>query len=148
MYNIDQLRIIENTRRTVYNTSNQIGVSILFVDGSFSTENVLGVAYRNTSIAIFGGKINEISGDPLQPSTQLITTMVMNHEFAHLLGLVNNGSPMQDDHLDTQHPPHCNNAHCLMHYSVETTDIVNNFFGQVPDLDPNCLLDLAENGGK
>jgi hypothetical protein len=35
-----------------------------------------------------------------------------------------------------------------MHYSVRLSDFIANLLGGMPQLDQNCLNDLAANGGK
>ena len=83
------------------------------------------------------------------PSTAKLESTVLQHEFAHILGLVNNGTPLVDNHHDDEHEGHCDNQDCLMYYLAETSDIAANLFGiSAPTLDANCRADLQANGGK
>ena len=109
---------------------------------------MLGFAYNNTSIAIFGEKIRDHSGSISQPATATVEGVVLNHELGHLLGLVNSGSTMQTEHQDEPHGKHCDDPDCLMYYAVRTTDFIANLLGDMPTLDANCLDDLAANGGR
>ena len=65
----------------------------------------------------------------------------------YLMGLVNQGSPMQKDHLDHGNGAHCINSHCLMYYDVEKSTVGGNLFS-IPTLDADCEADLKANGGK
>jgi hypothetical protein len=138
---------IEKANRTGENTSTEINVYILYTNGQFTSDNVLGIAYRNTSAAIFGKKIHDNSGGLGQASRTKLEATVLEHEVGHLLGLVNIGTPMQTNHQGTGN--HCNNQSCLMYHAAETTDILGFLItGNIPTLDQNCINDLKANGGK
>lgn len=146
---IDQVRKIEEDNRTVFTTGDQIGVYFLYTNGNYTDNNVLGVAYRNTSMVLFGKKIHDNSGSLGQASRTKLEATVLEHEFGHILGLVDIGSPMQTNHKDASHGNHCSNANCLMYYASETTDILGFLItGNIPSLDANCAADLHANGGK
>jgi hypothetical protein len=146
---VDQIKKIEEQNRTVFTTGDQIGVYFLYTNGNFTDNNVLGVAYRNTSMALFGKKIHDNSGGLGQASRTKLEATVFEHEFGHILGLVNIGSPMQTNHIDAAHGNHCNNSNCLMYYASETTDILGFLItGNIPSFDANCVADMRANGGK
>ena len=154
VYSIADIRSLEDDIRLAYNQDGTIKVFGLFLDGEYSenTENgsVLGVAYRNTSFGIFADTIREFSGQPFAPSTTVLETTVMNHEFGHLLGLVNAGTPLQSAHQDEPHGRHCTTGNCLMYWTAETGEGLINMIsgGTIPELDAACLADLQANGGK
>lgn len=144
---------IEHQNRTQFSDNNKIAAYFLFVDAGYTEDNVngkvLGVAYRNTSMAIFEKTIQSNSGGLTQPSRVKLETTVVEHEFGHILGLVDIGSPMQNNHKDVAHGNHCTAQNCLMYWSVETTDIVANLVtGSIPVYDTQCMADLKANGGK
>jgi hypothetical protein len=140
---------IEKQNRTVYTSGAQLGVYFLFTNGSYTENNVLGIAYRNTSMCLFGKTIHDNSGGVGQASRTKLEATVLEHEFGHILGLVNIGSAMQTPHQDAGHGAHCNNENCLMHYAAETTDVLGFLLtGNIPSLDANCINDLKANGGK
>lgn len=140
---------IEKQNRSVFTTGDQMAVYILYTNGSYTNNNVLGVAYRNTSAAIFGKTIQDNSGGIGQASRTKLEATVLEHELAHLLGLVDIGSPMQTPHKDAAQGNHCNNSNCLMYYASETTDILGFLVtGNIPSLDANCVNDIRANGGK
>ncbi|MCF8338798.1 MAG: hypothetical protein K9I74_12550 [Bacteroidales bacterium] len=150
-YSTDDILQVEGNKRTAFNSGNTLTVYGFIADGKFEqNDNALGVAYRNTSFTLFGSKIEENSGGINQPSKALLESTVMNHELSHLLGLVNNGTPMQNDHQDEEHGHHCDNEDCLMYWTAETGDIVSSLVGadDPPSLDDNCIDDLQANGGR
>jgi len=145
--NADDVHAIEKENRSAFSTDNEIAVYVLYTNGSYTDNNVLGIAYRNTSAAIFGKKIRDNSGSLGQVSRTKLEATVLEHEIGHLLGLVDLGSTMQVAHKANGN--HCNNQTCLMYYASETTDILGFLVtGNIPPLDTNCLNDLKANGGK
>ena len=148
--NTGNLVSFDESSRDYYTTHNSIVVNCNYFDANYTDENVLGVAFYNTSIALFGEKIKSISNDPLEPPRWQVESTVFLHELGHILGLVNTGSSMINNHQDEAHGKHCDNENCLMYWSVETSDVVNNLLSTntIPDLDNNCILDLQNNGGK
>ena len=146
---LSEIGQIEKDNRTAYTSGSQLGVYFLYTDGGYEQANVLGVAYRNTSMSILGKTIHDNSGAIGQTSRTKLETTVLEHEFGHILGLVNLGSAMQTNHQDGAHGSHCNNANCLMYYQSETTDVLGFLLtGSIPTLDANCKADLIANGGK
>ena len=146
---LNDIATIEKNNRTVYTSGSQLGVYFLFTDGNYSEGNVLGLAYRNTSMSLLGKTIHDNSGGIGQASRTKVVSTVLEHEFAHILGLVDIGSAMQTNHKDAAHGNHCNNTNCLMYYASETTDILGILItGNIPALDANCKADLIANGGK
>lgn len=146
---IDQVRTIEEQNRTVFTAGDQLGVYVLYTNGNFTDNNVLGAAFRNTSLVIFGKTIHDNSGALGQTSRTKLEGTVLDHEFGHILGLVDVGSTMQTNHKDTSHGSHCNNTACLMYYSSDTKDILGFLLtGNIPAFDANCIADMHSNGGK
>jgi hypothetical protein len=152
-YSISDIKSIENAHRTAKTNGKTLTAYILFLDGDYSANEgnakVLGVAYGNTSMAIFEKTIRSFSGGVTQPPVKTLESTVILHEVGHILGLVNNGTPMQVTHQDATHGRHCTDQNCLMYYAAETSDIIANIAGgTIPSLDSNCLNDLKANGGK
>lgn len=149
-YSADQIRDLEEQHRDYYTRaqSDTVRAYFLIVDGKFTNENVLGIAYFNTSMAFFGQTIDEITGGVTQPSRENVEATVFRHEFGHNLGLVNNGIPMQQDHQDDGNGHHCTKEQCVMYYAIETTDYFANIFdGTVPDFQEFCTEDMFAQGG-
>ena len=150
-YTLEEIRQIEDESRNNFTSGNNIAVYFYFSDGNYADDaNVLGIAHRNTSMVIFQKRIEELSGGFGQVSTAFLTSAVMAHEIGHLLGLVNTGSEMQNAHQDSANGAHCDNDQCLMYYAVGNAGGISDMLGMnnPPDLDANCLADLAANGGK
>lgn len=146
---INDIASIEKNNRTAYTTGSQLGLNFLYVDAAYTETNVLGLAYRNTSVCIIGKTIHDNSGGVGQVSRTKLETNVLEHEVGHLLGLVDLGSAMQTNHKDATHGNHCTNTNCLMYYTSETTDALGFLLtGSTPVLDADCHSDLHANGGK
>lgn len=152
---INNLTTIEARLResyTSYDTSNNkddLSIYVMITESTYQNPNILGIAYRNTSIGLFGGAIEANSGAADQPSKNKLTATVLKHELGHLMGLVNTGTPMQTNHQDNAHGKHCDNPDCLMYHTMQTTEGISKLAsGFVPTLDENCMNDLRANGGK
>lgn len=148
-YTANEVRDLEREHRTEFSEENQLTAYFIIVDGEFSDANVLGIAHFNTSMALFGPKFDEVSSGIGSPSKENVETIVLRHEFGHILGLVNNGVEMQTNHQDTENGRHCDNDQCLMYYAFRSFDFFNDVFGgDIPELDANCIADLQAAGGK
>jgi len=145
---LDQIVSIEKTNRTEFTSGNTIVVHIFILDANYSVPDILGVSYWNTSICIFGKLMNASSGGVGQVSRTTFYSTVFDHEFGHLMGLVDLGSAMQHDHKDSAHGYHCSNTNCLMYYGVENKNLAGIITNNIPSLDANCIADLKANGGK
>ncbi len=149
MMTINDIIEVEKNQRTVFTTGTQIGVCIVYTNGAYTNAPTLGIAYRNTSSAIFGKTIIDNSGGLTKPSRTKLEATVLEHEMGHLLGLVDLGTEMQAPHKDADHGNHCNDRNCLMFYEAESTDILGFLLtGNIPALDGNCRADLTANGGR
>lgn len=150
-YTLSELRTIEDNNRQNYNEGTTLTTYFFFADGNYeSSDNVLGIAHKNTSMVVFQKRIEELTGGLTQAPTELVTSTVLAHEFGHILGLVNVGTPMQTDHQDEDNGKHCDVESCLMYYTVNTAASLQNLIGQSnpPELDVLCRRDLTANGGK
>ena len=150
-YSSQQIRDLEAQHRDHYTRaeSDTLQAYFLVVDGEYTEANVLGIAYYNTSMAFFGETIRSISGGVTQPSREKVEATVFRHEVGHNLGLVNNGTPMQQDHQDDGNGRHCTNQQCVMYYSIETTDYFSNLFdGTIPEFEQFCSEDMQAQGGQ
>lgn len=154
-YSINKIRSIEDENRTKFSNENELAIFILYLNGASSNNEedslILGTAYRNTSFVIFKETIDSFSDSNLfgEKNTILESTIV-RHEFSHLLGLVNVGTPIIENHHDSANGAHCTSENCLMYYKMERMNTVVNFFDQekIPELDAFCLQDLRSNGGR
>lgn len=153
-YSLSELKTLEKQNRTVFSLGEKLGTYIFFADeksdDSSQDRKVIGKAYMNTSMVIFDKEIQGMTGSGTQGEIQ---STALHHEFGHLFGLVNNGSPAQSPHEETDEKKkaHCNVGGCLMAAAIEFSssplDLIDE--GQnIPDFDDQCKLDLKANGGK
>ncbi|MBT8220600.1 MAG: membrane metalloprotease [Bacteroidia bacterium] len=153
-YNINDIRAIEDNYRTQFNSEGQMAIWGIFLDGPSANDSSadikFGSAYRNTSFAIFQKSIQELSNNSTDPEQSLTESTVIQHQFCHLLGLTNLGSPMQSEHEDQLHPRHCDVSDCLNYYKLGTDAVLDVLSGRItpPTLDFQCLADLQANGGR
>lgn len=154
VYSLSEVMSVEADNRTQFNEASTMAVYLFLADGDYDKNEgnakVLGIAYQNTSMALFQKSIQDLSGGVGKPSERLLTSTVLQHEIGHILGLVNVGTPMVTEHQDESNGKHCDNSDCLMYWSVSTGNVVDNIFGlsSPPDLDNQCQADLKANGGK
>lgn len=146
--NVSQVATLEARYRTAYTAGTNLALYVMVTNGYDTSANVLGFAYRNTSICLFGKDIFSNSGGAGQVTRVALESSVLEHEFGHLMGLVNLGSAMQTFHQDTAHGYHCNNSACLMYWEIETHSGIHAVSSKIPTLDAHCLADLIGNGGK
>lgn len=152
-YSQDDILNIEEANRDNFTkvdskSGNTLWVYFSILDGSYAdNSNVLGLTYLNTSMTFFGSTIQNNSGGVGQVSRTKLEGTTYMHEFGHNMGLVANGTPMQQRHQ--ANGAHCDDDSCLMYYAVETTDYTSVLMDSpMPDLDANCRADLQANGGK
>lgn len=142
---INDLAEMEKKHRTAFTYGSTITVHVLITDAAYSNDDIFATSYWNTSYCLFGKTIAENSGGFGQISRQQLMATLLEHEFGHLLGLVDQGSPMQQQHKDAANGAHCSNTKCLMYYAIETNASV---VPTIPTLDVACRADLKANGGK
>ncbi|MDH7444937.1 hypothetical protein [Aquimarina sp. 2201CG14-23] len=152
-FNIQEISQIETTTRTQFNEGDEITVYVYFADGSneedTNTKVTLGTAYLNTSMVIYENTLRNLSNNVNAPMLSTIEAATLNHEFAHLLGLVNIGTTLQSQHEDTASRGHCNVQSCLMEAAIEFGSGMMDMLGNgVPELDTQCIADLQANGGR
>ncbi len=123
---------------------------VLYLDGRYAEDgDVLGVAFGGDTIALFSDRIDDAAN--ILVSSGTVHRAVLVHELGHILGLVNNGLPMQRDHEDSGHPGHSDNRGSVMYWAVETTNIVTlvQNGGSIPtNFDAEDRADLCAAGGK
>lgn len=154
-YTIDEVRQVEDEFRTQFNNGDTIAVFVLFTEEASDADEgnrvTLGTAYRNTSLVMFQNTIERLSGGIGQPGRVVTESAVYQHEFAHIMGLVNLGTPLQSQHEDADNAKHCNVDGCLMAAELEggsIADMMGLMGNGIPQLDAQCIADLQANGGR
>ena len=111
---------LESENRTVYNDGDTLGIYIYFSDAASTdddTENnkvTLGAVYRNTSMVIYEETIKRFSILNNFIPVPDLENATINHEFGHLLGLVDLGTEQVNEHEDPEAERHCVIPGCLM----------------------------------
>lgn len=157
---------LERDHRTAFNTGKTLAIYIYFSDAPSDNDDpesnlvTLGAVYRNTSMVIYESSIRNLANRSRVLSVATVETATLIHEFGHLFGLVNIGTPMVNPHEGTTTNDegeevgnrHCNQPNCLMLAELEFGAAMGKMLtarnGQVPTLDPECLRDLRANGGR
>jgi hypothetical protein len=139
-----------------------IAVHAMFIDGHSADDSdggvILGLAWSHTHIAIFEQTIRDMCDasalPPLLAGRQCrgAELAIWTHESGHLLGLVDNGLPMVNDHRDpdADHGAHDASDECVMYWAYEGQalfDLIGDQLlgggdAEVP-FDQACLDDLA-----
>ncbi len=164
--NLQEIAALESKNRTAYNSGTTIAVYIYFSDIPSDEDKpeqdmvTLGAVYRNTSMVIYESTVRNIANKSRLISIATVETATLNHEFGHLLGLVNLNNPTVNPHegITTNGEgvkignQHCNQIGCLMRAELEFGSAMSRMLeaknGQVPSLDSECLLDLKSYGGR
>ena len=154
-YTTESIRELERNNRDLLTDNQTLTAYVIALDARSNEQNVLGVAYNNTSMALFQEEIVNNSGTFFRPSQIVVEGAVSRHEFGHFMGLVNNGSPMvaqpgsAEDHHDEENGAHCVVEESLMHFQIRTTNFCNTMMREfIPQLEPQDIVDLRANGGK
>jgi hypothetical protein len=154
---------VEASHRQTESDEEATSLYVLFVDGHYELDTEinqrLAAAYSATSIVIYSDTLASVCEAAMvtesdeQVKNALCTAMevaALLHEFGHLLGLVNVGTEMAEDHQDPESVGHCDNARCIMHWSNNTAsvkdlvrDYLENGLGDLPIFDDGCLADLS-----
>ncbi|MEX0289678.1 MAG: hypothetical protein AB3N14_11265 [Flavobacteriaceae bacterium] len=159
---LQEIANIEEGHRTLYNNGETIAIYIYFADAPSVDDDpdedlvTLGAVYRNTSMIIYESTVRLLAQQSAQISNADVESATLNHEFGHLFGLVDLGSPQVNDHEDTAAEHHCNVAGCLMRAELQFGGGIMSMLESrsakgltvAPGLDAECILDLQANGGR
>lgn len=163
---LQEVADLETENRTAFNNEKTIAVYIYFSDAPAADDDpeedlvTLGAVYRNTSMVMYESTIRDLAGKSVFISDATVETATFLHEFGHLFGLVHIANDMVNPHegITTDEEgneignQHCNQEGCLMRAELQFGAAMGKMLvaknGQVPDLDPECLLDLKSYGGR
>jgi hypothetical protein len=140
----------------------EIRMNVMFVDGSYSHPETggitLGLAWGHRHIAMFAETIESgcrAAGlgliGPLQEQACAAAELgVLTHEVGHVIGLVDNGLTMVEDHRDPDHGHHDISRDCVMYWAYEGDGLFDTLAqrllgGEDADLqfDAPCLGDIG-----
>ncbi|MGI9545840.1 MAG: hypothetical protein ACR2MM_01280 [Flavobacteriaceae bacterium] len=174
---IQEVANLEEENRVNYNDGETLTIYIYFADAPDDDDDessqvvTLGSVYRNTSMVIYEQTVRDLASKSVLVTVADVESATLNHEFGHLLGLVDLGTDMVNDHeaierdeegnpvLDNNGNPvgnnHCDVNGCLMRAELQFgSGIVGMLESRaarglaIPVLDAECIRDLQANGGK
>lgn len=122
---VQEIADLEAEHRTVYNDGDTLGIYIYFADAPSEDDEedaglvTLGAVYRNTSMVIHEITVQRLAGRSLLINNADVEIATINHEFGHLFGLVNLGTPLVNNHEDVDSANHCNVDGCLMRAELQ-----------------------------
>ncbi|MEO1010933.1 MAG: hypothetical protein AAFX53_06470 [Bacteroidota bacterium] len=130
---LEEVVDLEEENRTAYNDGQTLAIYIYFADAPSDSDNeeeglvTLGAVYRNTSMIIYERTVRNLAARSFRIAVEDVETATLNHEFGHLLGLVNLGSPMVTPHEEIvigedgeeEGNRHCNVEGCLMRAELQ-----------------------------
>jgi len=159
---LQEIADLESENRTAYNDGETLAIYIYFADAPSDSDDedegivTLGAVYRNTSMVIHESVVRQLANQSSLITITDVETSTLNHEFGHLFGLVDLGSSMVNNHEDPDAENHCNVAGCLMGGELQFGGGMMGILEKskiskgaaVPTLDPECILDLQNNGGR
>ena len=129
---------------TLHNSATQ-HIHVLFLDGNLAEASEegaarLGFAWGGDRIVIFRQAILDLcqalafstnEAHKQQKACQIAGAQVWIHELGHLLGLVDNGLTMQEDHSDPDHQHHDIDSNCVMYWASDTKLLMDKIKTQV-----------------
>lgn len=122
---LDEIAKLEGENRTIYNSGSTLAVYIYFADAPSEDDDedndlvTLGAVYRNTSMIIHEATVRSLASKSPFITNADVETATINHEFGHLFGLVNLGTPMINPHEDSEAANHCSVEGCLMRAELQ-----------------------------
>ncbi len=166
---IQEVANLEDQNRTAFNDEGVLAIYIYFADAPDETDDdatgllTLGSVYRNTSMVIYEQTVRELAAQSVLVTVTDVESATLNHEFGHLFGLVDLGTPMINDHEDESEDEngnlvgnnHCDIEGCLMRAELQFGGGIMSMLESmasrglaIPSLDAECILDLQGNGGR
>jgi len=143
--------------------ANEAVIHVMFVDGHYAqsatSNDVLGVAWANRTVVLFADTLKNTctpdSSDDLKRrglvekacNATVIGTWL--HELGHVIGLVNDGLDMVENHEDPDHPKHDADPSSIMYWQFDVAGIFDQVKGKVladedpvPSFSAACLADI------
>ena len=159
---LQEIATLETENRINYNDGRTLSVYIYFADAPSVNDDdaeglvTLGAVYRNTSMVIHESTIRSLASKSALITVTEVESTTLIHEFGHLFGLVDLGTPEVNPHEDSEAPNHCNVEGCLMQAELEFGVGIMSLLekraakglSELPGLDAECLRDLQAIGGR
>jgi len=147
-----ELQQLASERANLSLDDGEIDIHTMWLDGVYENGNVLGVAWGQRFLAIFAQRIAQTCnlvalGDVLCP---LAEATIWTHEIGHVIGLVDNGIPMINDHRDPDNSRHDISDESVMYWAYEGVGVMDvlqaRILGNNEEVIPwgaECLNDLT-----
>ena len=149
---LEKIADLESDNRTIYNDGTTLAIYIYFADAPSDEDNededlvTLGAVYRNTSMIIHEVTVRKLASKSIIISNADVETSTLNHEFGHLFGLVDLGTPTVNDHEDPEAENHCDVQGCLMRAELQfggpqnKNELAQAKIGAEAELQASCSL--------
>lgn len=148
-YNELRLVDMEESHRDIFTTENNLAAYIMVLNGIVTNKYAGGLAYYNTSAATFPETYYPVADTVEGLRREDLITAVLIHEVGHLLGLVNIGTPLVENHAYEAQKGHCMVKTCAMWPALNSENVTKlKSLKKTPELGTFCLQDLRANGGK
>lgn len=135
-------------------------IHVLYVDGHSDRDSengiILGLAFGNQTLVMFKDTIERTcssSSVPVLVRERLCRDAeqaILTHEIGHVIGLVDNGLEMVEDHRDPDHGAHDSDSECVMYFAYQGDALIDRFRDQLIGggentlgFDAACLADIA-----
>jgi hypothetical protein len=150
-YSDEDIRNLEDEHRNYQKSGSDIVAYVLYLNGQYSeNEDVLGIAYGASSVAIFKEKIDNLN-IPFWATTLVdhgdYEKAVLVHEFGHLLAMVNIGYESDRNH-EGNYKHHCKYEECVMYHAIETVSILTLLSQENPEPPSDFCIDCQYDLGK
>ena len=160
----EELAELAETKFDLSVGENTIKMHILFLDGLDGRDGeapgILGLSWANRNVVLYKQRLDEVcesgAGDELrrqglaERACQETELTIWTHEIGHVLGLVNFGIPMVENHEDPEHEYHDHDEDCVMYWGFNRQDAFEEIGKRVLEddevslgFDAACKADIA-----
>ncbi|MFW6141047.1 MAG: hypothetical protein ACOC53_00630 [Candidatus Saliniplasma sp.] len=138
VYNERDMDYFEGKYRDEETEGDTLVIYVLYLNGRWKDEEVLGLSYRGTNMVLFMETIMKSAERSTNLEHVSIETSVLIHEWGHLIGLV--GRDYDSEHESTEYPHHCTqeDGRCVMAASVEINA------GSITEAPPTDFCELCQ----
>ncbi len=151
VWTFEELKVLARETYDLAVPATTAKIHVLYLDGSYETNSVLGVAWSNRHLVIFS-KVLERACSQVLLSAQMCPaaeSSVLLHEVGHVIGLVDAGVEMVTNHKDPDHGAHDSSDSCVMYWAYDGVGVLDVLAGRLTgaspelDFDAACRADLA-----
>lgn len=124
VWTFSELRALARDRVGIEESDGEISLHTMWLGGEYEQSNVVGIAWGNRHLAMFGERIERACNGLLigALTCSLAEATIWTHEVGHVIGLVDRGTPMVNDHKDPDHPAHDISRESVMYWAYDGTN--------------------------